>query len=186
MIADVIDVAGSAYAATDGDPRTAWVAPQGIVQFRNGANLTLRLPAPTTVSALRLTPSASELPAHPTVVAVDLGNGPQVRRIGDGPQTVKLNPAKTDTIKLSILDWHDLIDRTSLGFDQVKPPGLAEVTALDERGAPIAPADAAANRRRARSRCLWLPTPVASRSGRATGVSRLCPCSSHCPSRAQS
>ncbi|MDX1877550.1 alpha-(1-_3)-arabinofuranosyltransferase [Mycolicibacterium sp. 141076] len=146
---DVIDVAGSAYAATDGDPRTAWVAPQGIVQFRNGANLTVHLPAPTTVSALRLVPSASELPAHPTVVAVDLGNGPQVRRIGDGPQTIKLNPAKTDTIKLSILDWHDLIDRTSLGFDQVKPPGLAEVTALDDHGAPIAAADAAANRRRA-------------------------------------
>jgi arabinofuranan 3-O-arabinosyltransferase len=147
--ADVIDVAGSAYAATDGDPRTAWVAPQSIVQFRGGANLTVHLPAPTTVSALRLSPSASELPAHPTVVAVDLGTGPQVRQIGDGPQTIKLSPAKTDTIKLSILDWHDLIDRTALGFDQVKPPGLAEVTALDDHGAPIAPADAAANRRRA-------------------------------------
>ena len=147
--ADVIDVAGSAYAATDGDPRTAWVAPQGIVQFRDGANLTVHLPAPTTVSALRLVPSVSELPAHPTVVAVDLGTGPQVRRIGDGPQTLQLTPAKTDTIKLSILDWHDLIDRTALGFDQVKPPGLAEVTALDDHGAPIAPADAAANRRRA-------------------------------------
>ena len=31
----------------------------------------------------------------------------------------------------------------------MKPPGLAEVVALDDRGAPIAPTDAAANRRRA-------------------------------------
>ncbi len=47
-----------------------------------------------------------------------------------------------------MLDWDDVIDRTALGFDQVKPPGLAEVAALDERGAPIAAADAAANRAR--------------------------------------
>ncbi|MDR3658888.1 MAG: alpha-(1-_3)-arabinofuranosyltransferase, partial [Mycobacterium sp.] len=147
--ADVIDVAGSAYAAADGDPGTAWVAPQSIVQFRNAANLTLHLPAPTTVAGLRLAPSTSVLPAHPTMVAVDLGTGPQVRRLtGDGPQTLPLAPALTDTVKLSILDWRDVIDRTALGFDQVKPPGLAEVAALDNRGAPIAPADAAANRRR--------------------------------------
>jgi arabinofuranan 3-O-arabinosyltransferase len=147
---DVIDVLGSAFAATDGDPRTAWVAPQSIVQFRNAANLTVRLPHATTVSALRLTPSASELPAHPTLVAVDLGTGPQVRRLtGNGPQTLTLQPAVTDTVKLSILDWRDVIDRTALGFDQVKPPGLAEVSVLDAHGAPIAPADAAANRNRA-------------------------------------
>ena len=52
-------------------------------------------------------------------------------------------------MKLSILDWNDVIDRTALGFDQVKPPGFAEVTALDSRGHPIAAADAASNRARA-------------------------------------
>jgi arabinofuranan 3-O-arabinosyltransferase len=51
-------------------------------------------------------------------------------------------------VKLSILNWDDVIDRTALGFDQVKPPGLAEVTALDARGQPIAAADAARNRAR--------------------------------------
>ena len=35
-----------------------------------------------------------------------------------------------------MLDWHDVIDRTALGFDQVKPPGLAEVTALDPTRGP--------------------------------------------------
>lgn len=147
--ADVIDVLGSSYAAGDGDPRTSWTAPQNIVQQRTAANLTLKLPRPTEVAALRLTPSPSELPAHPTIVAVDLGNGPQVRALGpDGPQTIRLTPFATDTVKISILDWSDVIDRTALGFDQVKPPGLAEVTALDGRGAPIAAPDPVRNRAR--------------------------------------
>ena len=63
-------------------------------------------------------------------------------------QTLDLKPRVTDTVKVSILDWDDVIDRTALGFDQLKPPGLAEVTALDPRGAPIAAADAARNRDR--------------------------------------
>lgn len=148
--ADLIDVLGSAYAASDGDPRTAWTAPQNIVQHRTAGNLTLKLPRPTEVAALQLTPSPSELPAHPTLVAIDLGDGPQVRPLeADGPQTVRLNPRVTDTVKISILDWNDVIDRTALGFDQVKPPGLAEVTALDGRGAPIAAPDATRNRARA-------------------------------------
>ena len=148
--ADLIDVLGSAFAAADGDPRTSWTAPQRVTQHRSGANLELRLPTPTKVSALRLTPSAAELPAHPTLVAVDLGDGPQVRRLDrDEPQTIALKPRVTDVVKLSILDWDDVIDRTALGFDQVKPPGLAEVTALDARGNPIAAADAQRNRSRA-------------------------------------
>ncbi|WP_172672429.1 hypothetical protein, partial [Mycobacterium tuberculosis] len=39
--------------------------------------------------------------------------------------------------------------RNALGFDQLKPPGLAEVVVLGVGGAPIAPADAARNRARA-------------------------------------
>ncbi|MDX1892288.1 alpha-(1-_3)-arabinofuranosyltransferase [Mycolicibacterium sp. 050158] len=148
--ADLIDVLGSAYAASDGDPRTSWTAPQNVVQHRTAPSLTLKLPRPTEVSGLRLAPSASELPAHPTMVAIDLGDGPQVRRLApDGVQTVSLHPRVTDTVTVSILDWRDVIDRTALGFDQVKPPGLAEVTALDAGGAPIAVPDAARNRSRA-------------------------------------
>ncbi|PRC51386.1 hypothetical protein C6A85_64370, partial [Mycobacterium sp. ITM-2017-0098] len=41
-----------------------------------------------------------------------------------------------------------VIDRTALGFDQLKPPGLAEIVALDGRGAPIGAADAETNRAR--------------------------------------
>ena len=148
--ADLIDIQGSAYAATDGDPRTAWTAQQAVVAHHSGATLTVTLPHPAEVAALRLTPSDSILPTHPKMVAVDLGDGPQVRSLssGNGPQTVALHPRMTDTIRLSILDWDDVIDRTALGFDQLKPPGLAEVVALSPQGAPIAAADAAANRSR--------------------------------------
>jgi arabinofuranan 3-O-arabinosyltransferase len=149
--ADLIDVLGSAYAAADGDPGTAWTAPQNVVQHKTPPTLTLRLPARSEVAGLRITPSSSVLPAHPTLVAIDLGDGPQVRRLSSdgGTQTVSLRPRVTDTVKLSLLRWVDIIDRTALGFDQLKPPGLAEVTALDPRGTPIAAADAARNRARA-------------------------------------
>ncbi len=147
---DPIDVLGSVYAATDGDPRTAWTAPQRVAQYRTPPNLTLKLPSAREVGGLRLTPSSSTLPAHPKLVAIDLGDGPQVRPLsGDGPQTVSLRPKVTDTVKVSILDWDDVIDRTALGFDQIKPPGLAEITALDAQGRPIAAADAARNSERA-------------------------------------
>ena len=149
---DLIDVLGSAYAAADGDPATSWTAPQRVVQSHTPATMVLTLPAPQEVAALRVTPSSSALPAHPTMIAVDLGGGPQVRRLAegaeDGAATVHLQPRVTDSITVSLLDWSDVIDRTALGFDQLKPPGLAEIVALDARGAPIAAADAAANRAR--------------------------------------
>jgi arabinofuranan 3-O-arabinosyltransferase len=49
-------------------------------------------------------------------------------------------------VTVSLLGWEDVIDRNALGFDQLKPPGLAEVAALGADGNPIAPADAARNR----------------------------------------
>jgi arabinofuranan 3-O-arabinosyltransferase len=149
--ADTIDVLGSAYAAADGDAGTAWTAPQSVVQHKTPPTLTLKLPTRSEVAGLRLTPSSSVLPAHPTLVAIDLGDGPQVRRLSSdgGAQTVSLRPHVTDTVRVSLMSWDDVIDRTALGFDQLKPPGLAEVSALDARGMPIAAADAARNRARA-------------------------------------
>jgi arabinofuranan 3-O-arabinosyltransferase len=150
---DVIDVLGSDYAATDGDPATAWTAPQRGVAHKNPPTLTVTLPEVTEVTGLRLTLSNATVPAHPTLVAVDLGDGPQVRDLrsaddGDSPPTVRLKPRVTDTVRLSLLDWEDVIDRTALGFDQVKAPGLAEIAVLGAGGRPIAPADGAANRSR--------------------------------------
>ncbi len=150
---DVLDVLGSAFAAADGDPRTAWTAPQRVVQHKTPSTLTLSLPRPIEVSGLRLTPSESALPARPTKVSIDLGNGPQVHELksgGDGsnPQTLPLRPRMTDTVTLRLLDWTDIIDRTALGFDQLKPPGLAEVAVLNGDGQPVAAADATRNRAR--------------------------------------
>jgi arabinofuranan 3-O-arabinosyltransferase len=146
---DLVDVLGAASAATDGDPATAWTAPQRVVQHKTPPTLTLTLPQPTEVTGLRVTPSTSPVPAHPTMVAVDLGDGPQVRTLKtSGPQDLTLMPRMTDTITVSLLDWKDVIDRTALGFDQLKPPGLAEIAALGTDGRPIAAADAARNRTR--------------------------------------
>jgi arabinofuranan 3-O-arabinosyltransferase len=154
---DLVDILGSSYAATDGDPATAWTAPQRVVQFKTPPTITLTLPRPTEVAGLRLVPSRSTLPAHPTTVAVNLGDGPQVRQLKSGDaaadepgeqQLLSLKPRVTDTITVSLLDWEDIIDRNALGFDQLKPPGLAEVTVLGADGSPIAPADAARNRSR--------------------------------------
>jgi arabinofuranan 3-O-arabinosyltransferase len=144
---DLVDVLGSAYAATDGDPATAWTAPQRVVQHKTPPTLTLTLPRPAEITALRLAPSRSSLPAHPTMVAVDLGDGPQVREL-TGQKTLPLKPRVTDTVTLSLLNWQDVIDRTALGFDQLKPPGMAEITVLGADGRPIAAADATRNRAR--------------------------------------
>jgi arabinofuranan 3-O-arabinosyltransferase len=155
---DVVDILGSAYAATDGDPATAWTAPQRVVQHKTPPTLTLTLPRPTQVTGLRVLPSRTTLPAHPTMIAVNLGGGPQVRELrpggdgaGDGasdPQTVSLEPRVTNTVTVSLLNWQDLIDRNALGFDQLKPPGLAEVAVLGADGTPVAPADTNRNRSR--------------------------------------
>ncbi|WP_396925913.1 alpha-(1-_3)-arabinofuranosyltransferase [Mycolicibacterium sp.] len=163
--ADLIDVDGSAYAATDGDPRTSWTAPQSVVQHRSAPTLTVTLPKPTEVTGLVLTPSSSQLPTHPTMVAIDLGDGPQVRRLDGGTQSVALHPRLTDTVRISLLNWNDVIDRTALGFDQLKPPGLAEVGVLGPDGKPVAAADAAANR----TRTIEIPCgqgPIVAVSGR--------------------
>ncbi len=147
--ADVLDVLGSAYAAADGDPRTSWTASQRVVAHRSPPTLTLTLPRPVEVTGLRFAASRSPLPARPRLVAVDLGSGPQVRELGESDEhRVRLQPQVTDTVTISLLDWQDVIDRTAIGFDQLKPPGLAEVAVLGADGRPVSPADASRNRSR--------------------------------------
>ncbi|OBK27716.1 hypothetical protein A5659_07350 [Mycobacterium sp. 1165196.3] len=146
---DTVDVLGSAYAATDGDPATAWTAPQRVVQHKTPPTLTLTLPRPTEVTGVRLTPGQSVLPVHPTMVAVNLGDGPQVAAVkADGTQSIPVKPRVTDTVTVSLLNWADVIDRNALGFDQLKPPGLAEIAALGADGNPIAAPDPGRNRAR--------------------------------------
>jgi arabinofuranan 3-O-arabinosyltransferase len=118
------------------------------VQFKTPPTVTITLPRPTEVAGLRLTASRSALPAHPTMVAVNLGDGPQVRALRDDESVLSLRPRLTDSVTLSLLDWRDVIDRNALGFDQLKPPGLAGVAVLGADGNPIAPTDPARNRGR--------------------------------------
>ncbi|WP_256668206.1 alpha-(1-_3)-arabinofuranosyltransferase [Nocardia cyriacigeorgica] len=142
---DVGDLRGSAFAATDGDPRTSWTAPEDSVRNLLGAKptLTIELPEPALVDGLEITPSLGGLPAAPTAVSVNLGNGPQVRELDeDGTTRISLHPTVTDRIELSIQSWAPVLDRTALGFAQSQPPGLAEVSVLG----PDYPAPADPNR----------------------------------------
>ncbi|WP_282785493.1 alpha-(1-_3)-arabinofuranosyltransferase family protein, partial [Nocardia sp. CC201C] len=133
--ADVADPRGAAVAATDGDPRTSWVAPETTVRNILGPKPTLviELPEPTLVTGIAITPSPGELPAHPTSVSVNLGDGPQIREVdpdSGATSRVDLHPQVTDRIELSIHTWDTVLDRTALGFAQEQPPGLAEVAVL--------------------------------------------------------
>ncbi|WP_084509516.1 alpha-(1-_3)-arabinofuranosyltransferase domain-containing protein [Nocardia pseudovaccinii] len=142
--ADVGDLRGSAFAATDGDPRTSWTAPEDSVRNLAGGKptLTLELPEPALVTGLDVTPSLGELPAAPLSIVVNLGNGPQVREIEPGESTrVSLQPTVTDRIELSIQTWRPVLDRTALGFAQTQPPGLAEVSVLGPDYPAPAPGD---------------------------------------------
>ncbi|MFJ4658644.1 alpha-(1-_3)-arabinofuranosyltransferase family protein [Nocardia sp. NPDC088792] len=144
--ADVADPRGSAFAATDGDPRTAWIAPETTVRNPTGAKptLTIELPAPTLVTGLEVTPAQGDLPAHPTSVAVNLGDGPQVRDVdpkSGAPTRIDLHPRVTDRIELSIQTWDSVLDQTALGFAQEQPPGLADVNVLGPDYPAPAPAD---------------------------------------------
>jgi arabinofuranan 3-O-arabinosyltransferase len=107
----------------------------------------IKLPKPVAVGGIRLRPSSTEVPAHPKQVAIDLGDGPQVRSIDPkaDTSTLALHPRVTDTITVTVMNWTDIIDRTALGTDQNKPPGIAELVALDTSGRPVAPANANTN-----------------------------------------
>ncbi|MFD4366722.1 alpha-(1-_3)-arabinofuranosyltransferase [Rhodococcus sp. NPDC058521] len=165
---DVGDLRGSAFAATDGDPRTTWTAPQATTRG-GGAKptLTIDLPEPTRVTGLDLTLGKGQLPAAPTGVAVDLGTGPQVRKV-DGSGPIDLDPAVTDKIVLSIASWEDQLDLTALGFPQLQPTGIAEVGVLGTNGVPL-PGSGVLPKEEANGRTVTIPCsdgPVVSVSGK--------------------
>ncbi|WP_245673141.1 alpha-(1-_3)-arabinofuranosyltransferase [Nocardia lijiangensis] len=133
---DVGDLRGSAFAATDGDTRTSWTAPEDAVRNLTGPKptLTIELPEPALVTGLDITASLGGLPAAPLSVSVNLGNGPQVRELDERapgePARISLHPTVTDRIELSVQSWTPVLDKTALGFAMTQPPGIAEVAVL--------------------------------------------------------
>ncbi len=144
----VTDPRGGPAAAVDGDPGTAWTAPQipdkeesedheDDEESADDATPTLvvRLPAEQRVESLKLI-APEDYPATPTEVAVDLGTGEQIREVGkDG--VLRLDPAVTDRIEITIREQRDLIDVNSLGFATPAPPGIAEVEIFPAPRAPV-------------------------------------------------
>ncbi|MEZ5212525.1 alpha-(1-_3)-arabinofuranosyltransferase family protein [Gordonia sp. (in: high G+C Gram-positive bacteria)] len=135
----VTDVRGSAAAAVDGDPDTTWIAPEPTDRKSKKPTLTVHLPAPAEVSGLRLR-TADGYPARPTEVSVDLGTGPQKAKVDD-QGTVRLTPARTDTVAITVVKTADLLDTNDLGFTTPAPAGISEVQVI---GAPPARAFAPA------------------------------------------
>ncbi|QDQ90867.1 DUF3367 domain-containing protein [Rhodococcus sp. WB9] len=132
---NIADLRGSAFAATDNDPRTSWSAMQDTTTGKGAKpTLPIDLPEPTLVTGLQLTPSLGAVPAAPDRVAVDLGNGPQVRDVDEDDGTVTVEPRVTDRIVLSLVSWKSTLDQNALGFAQLQPAGLAEVGVLGEDG----------------------------------------------------
>ncbi|WP_206038099.1 DUF3367 domain-containing protein [Rhodococcus sp. HNM0569] len=134
---DVADLRGAAFAATDGDVRTAWTAQQKTVGGSGPLpTLTIELPEPTEVAALDLAPSLGKLPAAPTRVAVDLGSGTQVRDVED--DRVDLEPHVTQRIVLSLVSSEEVWGPNPFGYNERQPGGVAEVTVLGPDGQPVA------------------------------------------------
>ncbi|MFD4458585.1 alpha-(1-_3)-arabinofuranosyltransferase [Nocardia sp. NPDC058480] len=145
--ADIADLRGAAFAATDGDPKTTWTAPESTVRGLAGGKptLVLELPEPTMVTGLDITTALGGLPATATAVAVNMGNGPQIRELPERehgePARISLYPTETDRIEISIQSWNEVLDRTALGFVLTQPTGLAEVEVLGPEYPAHAPGD---------------------------------------------
>ncbi|MCT1353088.1 DUF3367 domain-containing protein [Gordonia sp. p3-SID1431] len=136
----VTDPRGGPAAAVDGDPGTSWTAPEipdeeespardretddGAAD-ENSPTLVLDLPRAQRVDSLTID-APRGYPAAPTEVAVDLGTGEQIREV-DESGLVRLDPAVTDRVEITIRAQSDLIDVNSLGFASPAPPGIAEV-----------------------------------------------------------
>ncbi|WP_076476234.1 alpha-(1-_3)-arabinofuranosyltransferase [Williamsia sterculiae] len=139
----VTDPRGNASAAVDGDPSTVWTAPDSSTVPGAGApTVRIDLDHVRLIDGVRIRVPAGAYPAHPTRVAVDLGDGRQVRTI-PAEGVIALAPARTDHITVTVLDSTDLVDVNSLGFARPAPVGLAEVTPTGPDGpVPVASPDA--------------------------------------------
>lgn len=126
----VTDPRGNATAAVDGDPTTTWIArDSGPTAER--PTLRLTLPTPREVDGLRITVPPGQFPARPQRLAIDLGNGRQVRDIpADG--TIELDPHVTATITITVLEKDEVLDVNSLGFAEVSPTGISEIGVLGD------------------------------------------------------
>lgn len=123
---DIPDLRGGPFAATDGDPRTSWIAPAETTRSSSEMpTLTIELPEPTEVTGLHLDSGPSQIPPAPKRVVVNLGNGPQVRDVDDDGN-VRLAPHVTDRIVLSFAEWEQMYDAAGFGIHRV-PAGIAEV-----------------------------------------------------------
>ncbi|AEF42553.1 alpha-(1-_3)-arabinofuranosyltransferase domain-containing protein [Hoyosella subflava] len=128
------DPRGNAFAAADGDPTTVWYAPLGSTPADDARpSLTLRLPEPEMVRAVRITPAAGPAPARPTEVRVSNGNSAVTASLRAGEDSViEMEPRVTSSVTVTLTDWEQVRTPDLFGWSPVMPPGLAELAVLGE------------------------------------------------------
>jgi arabinofuranan 3-O-arabinosyltransferase len=131
----VTDARGSASAAVDGDPGTAWIA--GGDDRR--PTLELTWPEPRTVDSLRVVTGAGLAAATPTAVSVDAGGLPRTVRLAEDG-SASFAPVVTDRLSVTFLlpDEVESLDPYTL-WEQRLGVGVSEL----EIGGPNAVADPA-------------------------------------------
>jgi arabinofuranan 3-O-arabinosyltransferase len=132
----VSDPRGNAGAAVDGDPATTWIAQDNSPTAERPA-LRLSLPSEREVTGLRVTVPPNQFPARPQRLAIDLGNGRQIRDIPDDG-VIQLDPHTTSTISVTVLEKDEVLDVNSLGFAEVAPTGISEIAVLGDDTSDLA------------------------------------------------
>ena len=160
---DVDDPLGNALAAVDGDPGTAWRAPQSVVdddgdtegdvdegadgesgsEEAEQAELRVALPERGRVGSVRIWPTASVNGARPEVVEIEIGD--RTERVDltetapetDGSWILDIPDATGSEATIRVLEYSTVRNDAGSGFT-VRPPAIGDVRLLGTDGLPLA------------------------------------------------
>ena len=164
--ADVDDPLGNALAAVDGDPGTAWRAPQSVVDDeedakaedeREGrgkgddagaeeaepAELRIGVPERGRIGSVRIWPTAAVNGARPEVVEIEIGD--RTERVDltdtepetDGSWILDIPDATASEATIRVLEYSVVRNDAGSGFD-ARPPAIGDVRLLGTDGLPLA------------------------------------------------
>ena len=159
--ADVDDPLGNALAAVDGDPGTAWRAPQSVADEKEkakaegmgadagpdagskGAELRVALPERGRIGSVRIWPTAAVNGARPEVVEIEIGD--RTERVdltdtapeSDGSWILDIPDATASEVTIRVLEYSTVRNDAGSGFT-ARPPAIGDVRLLGTDGLPLA------------------------------------------------
>lgn len=160
--ADVDDPLGNALAAVDGDPGTAWRAPQSVVddeeeakadgegteddseaEGAEPAELRVGMPERGRIGSVRIWPTAAVNGARPEVVEIEIGD--RTERVDltdtepetDGSWILDIPDATASEVTIRVLKYSAVRNDAGSGFT-VRPPAIGDVRLLGTDGLPLA------------------------------------------------